>query len=109
LSSYPLEIFLIEQDDVQTFFNTQSNNYANLLTTPTTPYLNLIYHNLLLSSLNSVYIYNDATCYNNYHNFIYLSSFSCLLKETRINFLISLDNNSQKTLYSSSSLFLGSQ
>lgn len=108
VATYPFEIFLGNSylDTISLKTSTVSN--ANHLHIVVTGKKQIKLHNLLSSSLQNIYTYIDASCYKNVSKFIFISSFSCLLRNTRISFYLNLHETKLPSLYSSSKLFKGS-
>ena len=108
-SPFPWDIFMGVNDNNLVFFNSSTLNNINSLEVEVSNNTQIIYHNLLNTNLISMYTYIDASCYNTEENFIYISSFSCLYTNTRVNFFLKHNLEQYPTIFSSTSIFLSSQ
>ena len=108
-SPFPWDIFVSLNSNNLIFLNSSTLNNVNTLSLQVSNINQINYHNLLNSSLMSLYTYIDASCYYTERDFIYISSFSCLYSNARVTFYLKNLLTTHPTIFSSSSIFLGSQ
>ena len=109
VSPFPLEIFLNVNKNNLCFLTSTTINNVNTLSVKVSAHSQITQHNLLLSSLSSLFTYYDASCYKDTDTFTYMSTFSCLYVNTRINFFINNLLTDTPSIVSSSNIFLSSQ
>lgn len=100
----PWDIYLLTQITNINFLYTSTNNNSATTSINVTTKTQIAIHTLLNSSLTSLYMYNDASFYQLDKAGIYISSFSCLYTNNRVNIFTAC----QSSIYSSSYLFPGS-
>lgn len=108
-SPFPYDIFMGVDINSVVFFKSNTLNNINTLSVEVTTKRQILYHILLNTNLMSLYTYIDASCYYTKKYFIYISSFSCLYTNNRVNFYAKTKATNHPIIFSSSSIFLSSQ